>query len=421
MSVFMSSSSNKRIVVTGVGAVTPVGIGKEAYWNALASGTSGVGKITAFDSTGFDVKIAGEVRGFEPSSYMDRREVKRSDRFTQFAVAGAVLAVEDAGLTIDAANAHRIGVLIGSGIGGLATLEEQIRVLIEKGPNRVSPLLIPMMIVNMASGIVSIVTGAKGPNSAVATACATGAHAIGDCLEILRRGDADAMIAGGTEAAVTPVSLAGFGNMKAMASTFNDSPETASRPFDRDRAGFVIGEGAGVLIIETLEHAERRGAKQIYAEIVGYGMSGDAYHISAPAPGGEGVARAIRACLENAGLAAEEVTYVNAHATSTPIGDPSEVSALRSVFGEHFKNLAVSATKSMTGHLLGGAGGIEAIATVLALQNELLPPTINYDTPDPECVIDCVPNVARKQKVDVAISNNFGFGGHNAVIAFRRF
>ncbi len=414
-------SSNKRIVVTGVGAVTPVGIGKTAYWNALASGTSGVGKITAFDATEFDVKIAGQVNDFDPSDFMDRKEAKRADRFTQFAIAGARLAVDDAGLAIDAANADRVGVLIGSGIGGLATLEEQIRILIEKGPNRVSPLLIPMMIVNMASGMVSINLGAKGPNSTVATACATGAHALGDGLEIIRRGDADAMIVGGSEAAVTPVSLAGFGNMKAMASTFNDRPKSASRPFDKDRAGFVIGEGAGVLVIETLENAEKRGAKQIYAEIIGYGMSGDAYHMSAPAPGGEGVARAIRACLKNADIAPEEVTYVNAHATSTPIGDPSEVSALRSVFGDHFKNLAVSAIKSMTGHLLGGAGGIEAIATVLALQNELLPPTINYETPDPECEIDCVPNVARPQKVDVAISNNFGFGGHNAVIAFRRF
>lgn len=414
-------SSNKRIVVTGVGAVTPVGIGKTAYWNALASGTSGVGKITAFDATEFDVKIAGQVNDFDPSDFMDRKEAKRADRFTQFAIAGARLAVDDAGLAIDAANADRVGVLIGSGIGGLATLEEQIRILIEKGPNRVSPLLIPMMIVNMASGMVSINLGAKGPNSTVATACATGAHALGDGLEIIRRGDADAMIVGGSEAAVTPVSLAGFGNMKAMASTFNDHPKSASRPFDKDRAGFVIGEGAGVLVIETLENAEKRGAKQIYAEIIGYGMSGDAYHMSAPAPGGEGVARAIRACLKNADIAPEEVTYVNAHATSTPIGDPSEVSALRSVFGDHFKNLAVSAIKSMTGHLLGGAGGIEAIATVLALQNELLPPTINYETPDPECEIDCVPNVARPQKVDVAISNNFGFGGHNAVIAFRRF
>jgi 3-oxoacyl-[acyl-carrier-protein] synthase II len=415
------STNNKRIVVTGVGAVTPVGIGKDAYWNALASGTSGVGNITLFDASGFDVKIAGEVKNFDASTYMDRREAKRADRFTQFAIAAAKEAVEDAGLVIDSSNAERVGVLIGSGIGGLATLEEQIRILIEKGPNRVSPFLIPMMIVNMASGMVSILTGAKGPNTTVATACATGAHAIGDCLEIIRRGDADAMIVGGTEAAVTPVSMAGFGNMKAMASKFNACPEKASRPFDAGREGFVIGEGAGVLLIETLEHAEKRGAKQIYAELVGYGMSGDAYHMSAPAPEGEGVARAIRACLKSAGLEPEQIGYVNAHATSTPIGDPSEIGALKSVFGDHFKNIPVSAIKSMTGHLLGGAGGIEAIATVLALQKELLPPTINYETPDPECEVDCVPNVARKAKVDVALSNNFGFGGHNAVIAFRRF
>ncbi len=415
------SSSSKRIVVTGIGAVTPVGIGKEAYWNALASGTSGVGNITLFDTTDFEVRIAGEVKNFDPSSFMERRDAKRADRFTQFAIAAAKQAVEDSGLVIDSTNAERVGVLIGSGIGGLATLEEQIRILIEKGPNRVSPFLIPMMIVNMASGMVSILTGAKGPNSTVATACATGAHAIGDCLEIIRRGDADAMIVGGAEAAVTPVSMAGFGNMKAMASKFNSCPEKASRPFDAGREGFVIGEGAGVLLIETLESAEKRGAKQIYAELVGYGMSGDAYHMSAPAPGGEGVARAIRACLKNAGLEAEQVDYVNAHATSTPIGDPSEIGALRSVFGDRFKTIPVSATKSMTGHLLGGAGGIEAIATALALYHELLPPTINYETPDPECEVDCVPNVARKAKVDVALSNNFGFGGHNAVVAFKRF
>ncbi|MBC7805712.1 MAG: beta-ketoacyl-ACP synthase II [Akkermansiaceae bacterium] len=417
----MSSSNNKRIVVTGVGAVTPVGIGKNAYWNALASGTSGVGRITLFDPSGFDVKIAGEVKNFDPSSFMDRKDAKRADRFTQFAVAAAREAVEDSGLVIDGVNAERVGVLIGSGIGGLATLEEQIRILIEKGPNRVSPFLIPMMIVNMASGMVSILTGAKGPNSTVATACATGAHAIGDSLEIIRRGDADVMIVGGAEAAVTPVSMAGFGNMKAMASKFNDCPEKASRPFDAGREGFVIGEGAGILVIETLESAEKRGAKQIYAELVGYGMSGDAYHMSAPAPEGEGVARAIRACLRNANLEPDQVDYVNAHATSTPIGDPSEVGALRSVFGERFKSIPVSATKSMTGHLLGGAGGIEAIATVLALQKELLPPTINYETPDPECEVDCVPNVARKARLDVALSNNFGFGGHNAVVAFKRF
>ncbi len=417
----MSSNSNRRVVVTGVGAVTPVGIGKDPYWDALASGRSGVAGITLFDPTGFDIRIAGEVKDFDAGSFMDRKDAKRADRFTQFAIAAAREAVEDSGLVINSANATRVGVLIGSGIGGLATLEEQIRILIEKGPNRVSPFLIPMMIVNMASGMVSILTGAKGPNSAVATACATGAHAIGDSLEIIRRGDADVMIVGGSEAAVTPVSIAGFGNMKAMASKFNDCPEKASRPFDAGREGFVIGEGAGVLILETLESAERRGARQIYAELVGYGMSGDAYHMSAPAPEGEGVARAIQACLRNAGLKPEQVEYVNAHATSTPIGDPSETGALRSVFGDHFKNIPVSATKSMTGHLLGGAGGIEAIATVLAIQNELLPPTINYDTPDPHCEVDCIPNVARKQKVDVALSNNFGFGGHNAVVAFRRY
>lgn len=412
--------SQKRIVITGLGAVTPVGIGKDAYWAGLTSGVSGVGRITLFDPTGFDVQIAAEVKGFDVTRWVDKKEARRMDRFVQLAVGAALEAIEDAGLSITADNAERVGVLVGSGIGGLSTMEEQIRNLVHHGPGRVSPFLIPMMIADMASGHISILTGAKGPNSTVVTACATGAHALGDSLEILRRGAADVMIAGGTEAAITPVGVAGFGNMKAMTAKFNDRPEAASRPFDAERDGFVIGEGAGVVVLETLEHAQGRGAR-IYGELAGYGMSGDAYHMTQPAPGGEGVARAMRAALQDAGVAPEQVGYVNAHGTSTPMNDKNETAALRTVFGEHAYKLAVSSTKSMTGHLLGGAGGIEAVAATLAIYHELLPPTINYQTPDPDCDLDYIPNIARKARVDVAVSNNSGFGGHNAVIVMRRF
>jgi 3-oxoacyl-[acyl-carrier-protein] synthase II len=410
---------NKRIVVTGIGAVTPLGIGKDAYWKNLTAGVCGVGPITLFDTERFDVKIAAEVKDFDPTAYVDRKEAKRMDRFVQFAVAASLLALEDAGLSVTDQNAERVGVVIGSGIGGLQTLEDQVRILVEKGPSRVSPFLVPMMIGNMASGHVSILTGAKGPNSCTTTACASSAHALGDSLEILRRGAADVMITGGAEAGVVPVSIAGFANMKAMASNFNDNPTAASRPFDANRSGFVIGEGAGILILETLEHAEARGA-HIYAEIAGYGMTADAYHMSSPPPDGNGVARALSYALKNAGLEPEQVQHVNAHATSTPLGDKAEIAALRSVFGDHFDSLAVCATKSMTGHLLGGAGGIEAAATVLSIAESLVPPTINYDTPDPDCVVDCVPGVARKMNVDVAVCNNFGFGGHNAVLVFKK-
>jgi 3-oxoacyl-[acyl-carrier-protein] synthase II len=416
-----NDSSKKRIVITGLGAVTPLGIGKQTYWEALIAGKSGIGPITLFDSTGFDVKIAAEVKGFNPGDYMDTKEARRMDRFAQFGVAGAKLALEDAAFTIDDSNAERVGVIIGSGIGGLQSLEDQMRILIEKGPNRVSPFLIPMMIADMATGQVSILTGAKGPGSTVVTACATGANAIGDSLEILRRGDADVMIAGGTEAAVTMTSVAGFGNMKAMTSKFNDNPQKASRPFETDRSGFVIGEGAGVLILETLEHAEKRGAPHIYGELIGYGMSSDAYHITQPSPDGRGVVRAIENALRDAKVAPEEVGYINAHGTSTPMNDKAETGALKEAFGAHAYKLAVSSTKSMTGHLLGAAGAIEAIAAVLAIDEGILPPTINYETPDPDCDLDYVPNVARKANVDVVVSNNSGFGGHNAVIVMRRF
>ena len=412
---------NKRIVVTGIGAVTPIGIGTDIYWDALIAGTSGIGPITLFDPTEFDVKIAAEVKGFEPGDHFDRKEARKMDRFTQFAVAAARMALDDSGLEINEQNAERVGVLVGSGIGGLATLEEQIRNLVEKGPSRVSPYLIPMMIADMATGYVSILTGAKGPGSAVVTACATGANAIGDSMEILRRGDADVMIAGGSEAAVTPVGVAGFGNMKAMTTKFNDCPQKASRPFEAHRSGFVIGEGSGVLILETLEHAERRGAKHIYGEVAGYGMTSDAYHITQPVPGGAGVARAIQTALRDANIAPEAVGYVNAHGTSTPLNDAAETQALKKAFGEHAYRLAIASPQSMTGHLLGAAGAIEAIAALLAIDRGMLPPTINYETPDPECDLDYVPNQARPAKVDVAVSNNSGFGGHNAVVVLKRF
>ena len=410
----------KRIVVTGIGVVSPVGVGKTNYWNSLVSGISGVGRITHFDPTGFDVQIAAEVKGFDVTNWIERKESRRMDRFVHFGVAAALDAIEDAGLKITPANAERVGVLVGSGIGGLQTLEDQVKVLIQNGPSKISPFLIPMMIADMASGHISIITGAKGPNSTVVTACATGAHALGDSLEIIRRGAADVMICGGTEAAVTQVGVAGFGNMKAMTSKYNDNPTKASRPFEAGRDGFVIGEGAGVVVLESLEHAEARGA-HIYCELGGYGMSGDAYHMTQPAAGGEGVARAMVAALKDADVQPEMVGYINAHGTSTPLNDKNETAALKSVFGDHAYKLAVSSTKSMTGHLLGGAGGIEAVAAALAIHTGVLPPTINYDNPDPDCDLDYIPNVARNQQVEVAVSNNSGFGGHNAVIVMKRY
>jgi 3-oxoacyl-[acyl-carrier-protein] synthase II len=415
-----SKMQNKRIVVTGIGVVSPVGVGKTDYWNSLISGVSGIGRITHFDPTDFDVQIAAEVKGFDVTKWIDRKESRRMDRFVHFGVAAALDAIEDAGLKITPANAERVGVLVGSGIGGLRTLEDQCRVLVESGPSKISPFLIPMMIADMASGHISIITGAKGPNSTVVTACATGAHALGDSLEIIRRGAADVMICGGTEAAVTQVGVAGFGNMKAMTSKYNDNPTKASRPFEAGRDGFVIGEGAGVVVLESLEHAEARGA-HIYCELAGYGMSGDAYHMTQPAAGGEGVARAMVAALSDAGVQPEEVGYINAHGTSTPLNDKNETAALKKVFGDHAYKLAVSSTKSMTGHLLGGAGGIEAVAAALAIHSGQLPPTINYDNPDPDCDLDYIPNVARTQQVEVAVSNNSGFGGHNAVIVMKRY
>ena len=409
----------RRVVVTGLGALTPVGNSTDEFWSAITQGRSGIGPITKFDSTGYPTRIAGEVREFDPLTYVDKKEARRLDPYLQYAIACAAMAVEDASLDVSKVDGTRFGVLIGSGIGGIQTLLETHKTLLDRGPDRVSPFFIPMMIVNMASGLVSMRFGAKGPNSAVVTACATGNHALGDALRIIQRDDADVMIAGGAEAIIVPLTIAGFCAMKAM-STRNDEPTRASRPFDAGRDGFVCGEGGGVLILEALEHAQRRDAR-IYAEIIGYGMTGDAHHMTAPDPTGDGAARAISAALADARLDASAVGYINAHGTSTEYNDKFETLAIKRVFGDHAYRLAVSSTKSMTGHLLGAAGGIEAIATVLALHHGLLPPTINYEVPDPACDLDYVPNQARKQDVEFALSNAFGFGGTNATLAFRAY
>lgn len=409
----------KRVVVTGVGAVTPVGIGAENFWKSLREGRGGCGPITRFDASAYRTRIAAEVKDFEIEQYVDKRDAKRMDRFVHYAVASSMMAVENAALTIDDGNRNRIGVLVGSGIGGIQTWEDQHAVLISRGPDRVSPFFIPMMICDMGSGMVSILLGAKGPNITVATACATATHSIGDAAEIIRRGAADAMIAGGAEAAITPMAVAGFASMRAM-SQRNDDPDHASRPFDKERDGFVIGEGSGVVVLEELEFARKRGAR-ILAEIVGYGTSGDAYHMTAPAPDGEGAARSMAAALRSAGMRPEEISYINAHGTSTDMNDKYESMAIRQVFGEYAGKLPVSSTKSMTGHLLGAAGGVEAIACVMAIRDSVVPPTINYEFPDPECDLDYVPNEARKVEVKSAMSNSFGFGGHNATLIVGKF
>jgi 3-oxoacyl-[acyl-carrier-protein] synthase II len=411
--------STRRVVVTGLGALSPVGNTAEEFWSSLVQGRSGVGPITKFDTEGYPTRIAGEVRNFDPLNFVDKKDARRLDPYLQYAVASSVLAVQDAALDTGKVDGTRFGVLIGSGIGGITTLLESHRNLLEKGPDRVSPFFIPMLIVNMASGLVSIRFGAKGPNSSVVTACATGNHAIGDSFKIIQRGDADVMIAGGSEAIIVPLTIAGFCSMKAM-STRNDEPTKAMRPFDATRDGFVCGEGAGILVLELLEHALAREAR-IYAEIVGYGMTGDAHHMTAPDPEGDGAARAMAMAVRDAGLEPSAIGYINAHGTSTPYNDKFETLAIKSVFGEHARRLAVSSTKAMTGHLLGAAGGVEAIATVLALHHGVLPPTINYETPDPECDLDYIPNQARKQHVEVALSNAFGFGGTNATLAFRAY
>jgi 3-oxoacyl-[acyl-carrier-protein] synthase II len=409
----------RRVVVTGVGAVTPVGNTAEEFWAALLQGKSGIGPITRFDAGPLPTKIAGEVKGFDSLQFIDKKDDRKFDPFLKYAIACAAMAVEDAGLNVERVDRTRFGVLVGSGIGGITTLLETHKVLLEKGPDRVSPFFIPMLIINMASGLISMRFGAKGPNSSIVTACATGNHAIGDAMKIIQRNDADVMIAGGSEAIILPLTFAGFCQMKAM-STRNDEPTRASRPFDAARDGFVCGEGGGLLVLESLDHALARDAR-IYAEVVGYGMTGDAHHMTAPDPEADGAARAMSLAVRDAGIEPSMVGYINAHGTSTPYNDKSETMAIKRVFGEHARKLAVSSTKSMTGHLLGAAGGIEAIATALAIHHGVLPPTINYESPDPDCDLDYVPNQARKQDVEIALSNAFGFGGTNATLVFRKY
>ncbi|HKZ07202.1 MAG TPA: beta-ketoacyl-ACP synthase II [Methylomirabilota bacterium] len=409
----------RRVVITGLGAVTPVGNTAEEFWTALTEGKSGIGPITRFDTTGFPTRIAGEVKGFDALKYVDKKDDRKLDLYLKYAIACAAMAVEDAGLDPAKEDGDRFGVLVGSGIGGIGTLLDSHKVLLDKGPDRVSPFFIPMLIINMASGLISMRFGARGPNSSVVTACATGNHAIGDATRIIQRGEADVMIAGGAEAIIMPLTIAGFCQMKAM-STRNDEPTKASRPFDAERDGFVCGEGGGLVVLESLEHAVRRDAR-IYSEVVGYGMTGDAHHMTAPDPEGDGAARAMTGALADAGIVPGEVGYINAHGTSTPYNDKFETLAIKRVFGEHARKVAVSSTKSMTGHLLGAAGGIEAIASVLALHHGILPPTINYETPDPDCDLDYIPNQARKQDVELALSNAFGFGGTNATLVFRKY
>ncbi|MGQ9508881.1 MAG: beta-ketoacyl-ACP synthase II [Thermodesulfobacteriota bacterium] len=410
---------NRRIVVTGLGLVIPNGIGVETAWKNICDGKSGIGPITRFDTNGFETKIAGEVKDFHPEHYIEKKEIKKMDLFIQYALAATKEALDDAQLKITPENCERIGVIVGTGLGGLPNIEKYHQILIEKGPSRVSPFFIPMVIANLASGHIAIQFGAKGPNTCVVTACATGAHCIGEAFRAIRYGDADAIIAGGTEANITPLCVSGFNAMKAL-STRNDEPQKASRPFEKNRDGFVVGEGAGILILEELEFALKREAK-IYAELVGFGYTGDAYHITAPPPDGEGAARCMKMALQDARLAPEEIDYINAHGTSTPLNDVTETIAIKTVFGEYAKKIPISATKSMTGHLLGAAGSTEAIFTILSLRDGILPPTINYEEPDLECDLDYVPNQARQQSIRIGMSNAFGFGGTNAVLIFKKF
>jgi len=410
---------NRRVVVTGIGLVSALGIGTNETWAGLLAGQSGVTRITKFDISGYATQIAAEVKGFDPLAFIEKKDIKKMDLFIQYALAAAQIAMDDSRLAITPENATGIGVYIGSGIGGFITIEREHEALLNGGPRKVSPFFIPSAIINLASGQVSIRFGAKGPNSATCTACSASAHAIGDAYEIIKRCDADAMIAGGSEAAICPMSVAGFGQLRAL-STRNDEPSRASRPFDKDRDGFIIGEGAGVLILEELEHARRRGAR-IYAEIVGYGMSSDAYHMTAPSEDGDGARRVMAMAIRKAGIAPSDVDYINAHGTSTPYNDKLETLAIHNCFGEHAGRLAISSTKSMTGHLLGGAGGLEAGITALAVQEQVAPPTINLDDPDPECDLDYVPHQSRKMPIRYALSNSFGFGGTNAALLFKRF
>jgi 3-oxoacyl-[acyl-carrier-protein] synthase II len=415
----MTDYKRKRVVITGVGAITPIGNTPAEYWEGLLSGRNGIDYITAFDASSHDCRIAGEVKNFDPHDYLERKEAKRTDRFAQFGIAAAKQALADAKLVINDLNAEQVGVMIGSGVGGIKVLEDQQTVYLNKGPDRCSPFMIPMMIANMAAGLTAIHTGAKGPNSCAVTACAAGSNAIGDAFRLIQGGYAQAMICGGCEAAVTPLSMAGFAACKAL-SFRNDDPAHACRPFDRDRDGFVLGEGGGILILEELQHALSRGA-HIYAEMVGYGMTCDAYHITSPIPGGLGAARAIQLALKDAELTPEMVSYINAHGTSTPANDSTETAAIKNALGAPAYQIAISSTKSMTGHLLGGSGGIEAVATVLAIANDQVPPTINLENPDTECDLDYIPNFSRTLKVEVALSNSFGFGGHNVTLVFKKY
>ncbi|NER81328.1 MAG: beta-ketoacyl-ACP synthase II [Leptolyngbya sp. SIO1D8] len=415
----MTELEKKRVVITGLGAITPLGNDLESYWQGLVDGRSGIGEITHFDAAKHTTHIAAEVKGFNPHDYMDRKDAKRMARFAQFAVATSQQALADARLEITALNAEQIGVMVGTGVGGIKIMEEQQAVYLDRGPSRCSPFMVPMMIANMAAGMTAIHIGAKGPNSCPVTACAAGSNAIGDAFRLVQQGYAQAMICGGTEAAVTPLSVAGFASARAL-STRNDEPQLASRPFDRDRDGFVIGEGCGILVLESLEHALSRNAR-IYAEMVGYGMTCDAYHMTAPVPGGEGAARCIQLAIKDAAVLPEQVSYINAHGTSTPANDPTETQAIKTALGEAAHKIAVSSTKSMTGHLLGGSGGIEGVASAMAVANDCVPPTINLTTPDPECDLDYVPNQHREMPVEIALSNSFGFGGHNVTLVFKKY
>ena len=410
--------SKRRVVITGIGILSPVGIGLEQNWSNILAGKSGIRSISLFDATGYPSTVAGEVPEFDATQFLSPKEAKKMDRFIQLGMAAGIEAVKDSGLEITDANAERIGVHIGSGIGGIGTIEQTMQTIIEKGPRRVSPFYVPSAIINMISGNLSIMFNMKGPNLSMVTACSTATHAIGDAGRLIEYGDADVMVAGGAEAPITPTALAGFGNAKALTGR-NDDPVGASRPWDRDRDGFVIGEGAGVVVLEEYEHAKARGAK-IYAEVAGFGLSGDAYHMTSPSEGGEGASRCMNNALRNAGITADEVDYVNAHGTSTQLGDLAETKAVKRSFGEKAGSVAVSSTKSMTGHLLGAAGGIEAIYTAMAIKHQVAPPTINLDNPDPDCNLDYVPNTAREMKIDVALSNSFGFGGTNGTLVLRK-
>lgn len=414
------SMNKKRVVITGLGVVSPIGIGKAAFLESIKIGRSGVGKVSFFDVTTYPCHIDAEVKGFQADQFMDKKKVKRMDPFARFAMAAARMAVDDSGIDFSKENPERCGVIVGSGIGGLQTIEEEHSVILEKGMKRVSPFLIPMLISNIASGEIAIEYGITGPNYSVSSACATANHALGASLRHLRYGDADVLIAGGAEAAITALGYAGFCQARALTTDFNDRPEKASRPFDKNRSGFVMGEGAGVMVLETLEHAQARGAR-IYGELAGFGATDDAYHITAPSPEGKAASRAMQLAMEDADVRPEEVDYINAHGTSTELNDKTETMALKKVFGAHAKKLAISSTKSMTGHLLGAAGGVELIATLLCMENGFIHPTINYETPDPECDLDYVPNVARPAQIQCALSNSLGFGGHNAVVVAKRY